>query len=372
MQPSEPRQRSLALGPKPHHRISDPDAVLAALPLGTSDIYRVMAALLAKHNHRHAYKDKVVSHDTMTERGDFLMRFLRSLKDETPFGRVDPRRLASRHVAAMVNVWVRQGKSTKTLHVYLSHLRVFCSWIRKDGLVRPVSYYVGEDSPHAHVTQVARTDKSWSASDVDVEAKIAEAAVIDPWVGLQLRLMRHFGLRAKEAMHFRPHEALRDRQHSRPADAEPFPEAKHFVRLSRGTKGGRVRDVPVLAEAQLELIQECCRIVPRGGFVGRPLNTPQQSRDRFYYVLRKVGITKSQLGVVSHGLRHGYANDRYEEAAGAPSPVRGGTTRTELDGSARLAVARALGHGRERISTYYIGAVQSRRASGTPQDGSSR
>jgi integrase len=344
--------------------IPDPDALLRAMPLGTKDTYRVLAALLAKHNHLHGTKDKTVSDETMTRRGNFMFRYFRELRTLPRFRHIDPRQLRSCHIAAMVDVWVERVLDTGTIHLYLSYLRVFSVWIGKAGLVRSPEYYVGSDSEHAHRTQVATTDSSWEASGIDVDAKIAEAAKLDSWVGLQLELMRHFGLRAKEAMFFRPHEAIRDREHARVADANEFPEVTHFVRVRHGTKGGRVRDVPVLTDAQRDLITRIQQIVPSGGFVGRSYHTPDQARDRFYWVLRCIGVTRKDLGIVSHGLRHGYANDLYEKKAGTPSPVRGAEEKPASDGAARQAIARALGHGRARVSTYYIGAIQPRKLDG--------
>jgi len=73
-------------------------------------------------------------------------------------------------------------------------------------------------------------------------------------------------------------------------------------------------------------------------------------------------VTKRQLGITAHGLRHQYATDRYEDVAGAPAPVRGGDRLDrEVDRSARLQVAGELGHARENISTAYLGAILQQR-----------
>jgi integrase len=338
--------------------IPDPDALLKTLPPGTKDTYRVLAALLAKHNHVHAVKRKTVSHKTMSDRGTFLYGFFRELRTLPRFRHIDPRQLRSCHVAAMVDQWVERGLGTGTIHIYLSYLRVFATWINKGGLVHPPEYYLGKDSKHAHRTQVATRDHSWEASGVDVDAKIAEVARMDFWVGLQLELALHFGLRGKEARHFRPSEAIRDREHARIDDAAEFPEANHFIRLRQGTKGGRVRDVPILDDAQLDLIRRVQAAVPNGGFVGRQWHTPKQARNRYNWILHRAGITKKELGIVAHGLRHRYANNLFEAKAGAPSPVRGAEEKSPADAGARQAVARALGHGRATATAYYIGAIQ--------------
>jgi hypothetical protein len=98
------------------------------------------------------------------------------------------------------------------------------------------------------------------------------------------------------------------------------------------------------------------KLVPPGHYVGRPGFTSLQNQARFYYVIRKFGISKAELGVVSHGLRHQYANDHFEADAGGPSPVRGGTACPHGNKPARKRVSRVLGHNRERASTAYLGS----------------
>jgi hypothetical protein len=54
------------------------------------------------------------------------------------------------------------------------------------------------------------------------------------------------------------------------ADAAAFPEHETFVRIAYGTKGGRPRDVPLVNDAQRELLGRVTAAVAAGGFVGRP------------------------------------------------------------------------------------------------------
>jgi hypothetical protein len=58
-----------------------------------------------------------------------------------------------------------------------------------------------------------------------------------------------------------------------------------------------------------------------------PGKTVKEAIRRIYYVAgEKLGITKTQLGVTPHGLRHEYANDKSEAVSGNPSVVRGGSS----------------------------------------------
>ena len=337
---------------------TDPHYILRTTPQGTRDWPRVLGAILRLHNHEHSSKHKGVSLKTMNDRQKFLVGFFDELRKQTPFRDADPRNLGSRHVEVMVERWVSRGLATATIHNYLSFLRTFAGWTGKQGMVRSPEHYVGEGSPHAHRSQVASEDHSWSAKEVDALALISRVADADAWVGLQLELCYHFGMRGKEARHFRPHGCVIDRLNANPPDAAPFPGVQQFVRIANGTKGGRPRDVPLITDAQRDLLARCCAQVEPGMYVGYPGMSPLAAQSRFYYVVRKFGISKRELGIVVHGLRHEHINDRYEEDAGAPSPVRGGTNTSPESAQARLRAARVLGHGRLEVTTCYLGTMR--------------
>lgn len=347
---------------------SDPDTVLSRLPIGTSDWIRVLGAILKKHNFKHSKKHKAVGFDTMLDRQRLYASFFRELRRQTQYHNVDPRQLANRHIEAVVSRWVERKLKTSTIHNYLSYLRTYCGWIGKPGMVREPQYYVGAESPHAHRTQVATVDASWTAKNIDIAAKIAEVSAIDAWVGLRLELCWAFGMRPKESGHFRPHGAVIGRAQANPRDAAAFPECAEFLRIQHGTKGGRLREVPLTADTQRELLARLTAAVAPGMYVGRPGFTSTQNSSRFYYVIRKCGIAKKLLGVVAHGLRHQFVNDAYEAETGSPSPVRGGVGRPVGDIEARVRAARLLGHSRTRATTAYIGAQ--RRGPATPFEGS--
>ena len=99
---------------------------------------------------------------------------------------------------------------------------------------------------------------------------------------------------------------------------------------------------------------------PDGGVVQVYGKSPAQARNRLYYICQKIGITKEKLGVTPYGLRHAHANDLYEEVAGEPSVVRGGSACPDRAGDeiARRTVSLDLGHERTSITSSYIGARQ--------------
>ncbi len=63
-----------------------------------------------------------------------------------------------------------------------------------------------------------------------------------------------------------------------------------------------------------------------------------------------------------HGLRHAYAQNRYQELTGWKSPAAGGPNskaltpdQRELDRAARLTISHELGHEREGVTCAYLG-----------------
>ena len=63
-----------------------------------------------------------------------------------------------------------------------------------------------------------------------------------------------------------------------------------------------------------------------------------------------------------HGLRHSYAQNRYEELTGWNCPAVGGPDAKSLtseqrntDRQARLTISQELGHNREQITAAYLG-----------------
>jgi hypothetical protein len=229
-------QRSARFG-QPHRL---PDSVASALPgvpLDPTKWRQVLEALLDLYNWAHGILAKSVSFKTMKERRDFLFRFFRDLRQdpETRFF-IDPRSLRHRHIQHAVRRWIEAGLTAGSIKNYLSHLRVFSGWIGKRGMVLDVEKYV-DDPSLLKRTNVATSDRSWSAHDVDAAEMLAHVNAIDRFVGAQLFMTQAFGLRVKEAIMCRPHLAVVD-DRLFVADA---PDLGTYLEVKRGTKGGRLR-----------------------------------------------------------------------------------------------------------------------------------
>ena len=216
-------------------------------------------------------------------------------------------------------------------------------------------------------TTATEVDKSWKGKEIDVEAIIARATQIDERLGVMIALMDRFGLRVKEAIEFRPAQALVD--------------GGTAIEVFAGTKGGKLRRVPVETDQQRETLAWARDVVAQGRVkrVRWPELTWKKAQSRFYNTIqRKLGIAKAQLGVTMHGLRHGYGQRGYEKVAGVPSPIvhaksvngeesgsQSGTRSRPLEPPAGLtrekhreasmAVSRWLGHGRVDVTAAYYG-----------------
>jgi len=164
--------------------------------------------------------------------------------------------------------------------------------------------------------------------------------VRDPHVRLSLELQRVFGLRREEAIKFRPGFADR---------------GDHIVLKASWTKGGKERVIPVRNQDQRDVLDGARQLAGEGSLIPGHRSYIQQLRV-YQRQAMNAGLTKL------HGLRHAFAQQRYEELTGWPCPVVGGpSTQTlnahqrELDRQARLTISRELGHERPQITSVYLG-----------------
>lgn len=304
-----------------------------------------LAKVLKEHNAT-KLDGSTASAGTQDKRADVLFASFTQLR-ELGYKLPDVHSFGGRHMEALVKHWEDKGLSPSTLQNNISFLRTFAKWIGKAGLVKSSARYV---SSAALVTRssVATTDKSWTGAGVDIQAKLAEVAKLDAHVAVQLQLQMVFGLRAREAMQLRPHLA----------------DKGTYLAVNLGTKGGRDRVVPIDSDAKREALAAAKALIsddPRGRLASTsPADRSLvQWKNHYYYVLNETGISRAD-GITSHGLRHGYANDRYNDLVGNESPVRGGDTPAlgadrQADRAARLEIAEELGHSRESITTHYLG-----------------
>ena len=157
---------------------------------------------------------------------------------------------------------------------------------------------------------------------------------------MSLELQAAFGLRREEAIKFIPSYADRD---------------DTLVLKDTWTKGGKARELPIRTEKQREVLKRAHQLAGRGSLIPADRTYIQQLRVYEGHTAR-AGLSKL------HGLRHAYAQQRYEELTGWPRPAAGGPTRSTLtvgqktnDTEARLTISHELGHEREAVTAIYLG-----------------
>lgn len=304
--------------------------------------------VLQENRDKGAHKDKRVGQGTEDKRETVVRGFFSDLF-HLKYRIEDIKNIKEKHLTAVFNYLEDQGQSPATLQNKISVMRVFCGWIGKPGMVKESSVYV-KDKISVKRTLVAQKDKSWEGNGVDLLEKLTDIRAKDESVALCLELSLAFGLRVKEALMLRPaaaHEGC-------------------FVMLRDGTKGGRSRVIPVENDVQRDLLRRAKeQMDKKTGFIGGQRGkTLQQKYDRFFNVMKSVGITLKDLGVTAHGLRHQYMHESFEEMLGVPAPIKGGDLslldKDELHVASQKLMERA-GHTRVSIGSAYYGSLKIKR-----------
>lgn len=238
--------------------------------------------------------------------------------------------LKPKHIQALVHDWQEHGLSAGTIKNRMADLRWWAEKTGCHGAVAKDNAAYGID---------ARTFVTNGSRAISLEADVL-SRVDDQRVRLSLRLQAAFGLRREEAIKFQPTYADR---------------GDRLVLKPSWCKGGRAREIPVRTAEQRQLLDEC-HALARGGSLIAPERSYIEQRRVYERHAARAGLSKL------HGLRHAYAQARYQELAGWPAPAAGGPTwrqltsvQRERDRDARLLISRELGHEREQITAVYLG-----------------
>jgi integrase len=248
------------------------------------------------------------------------------------------------HLTRVFQAWEAEGAGSSTLTNKFTIMRRVLDVMGKD--VRPIRSVkkVLKDPERAKRRYVAVKPNTLASRGLSVEYFLDLLEPLCPITALQLKLIAAFGLRMEEVLF---------------ADPAAWDKGD-FILVADGTKGGRTREVPIRGRAQQALLDEARRVArERGGTLhanpGAPLHV---AKNRFYYLMRKIGLTRKANGVTPYSLRHQFLCDVYEDASGTPAPVLGGKPSPEAHRAGQKAAARAGGHGRLKASAPYTSGPQ--------------
>ena len=259
-----------------------------------------------------------------------ILDLIASQLHELGYKHMQARSLKPKHVDALVSLWKDQGISVGTFKNRLSALRWWANKVGKADIIAKdnIAYEIGNRR------YVGEESKAQNLDEKQLEK------VSDAYVRLSLRLQSAFGLRREEAIKFSPNYAIKD---------------DHIKLKASWTKGGRARTVPIRSDEQRRLLEDV-RKLARGGALIPPNKNYEEQLHRYERQVRTAGIKNP------HGLRHAYAQMRYEELTGWKSPLAGGpalnslnSEQRALDEKARAVISRELGHDRTSITRIYLG-----------------
>lgn len=288
-----------------------------------------------------SWKTKV-SHRTIQKRRDVLYASFVQLH-VGGFKINEPLNIKPKHIEHLVAFWVKEELSPSTISNRISIINIFLKFIGKEIMVKSPQDYVNDPSL-VRRTYVNKEDKSWSAKEIDIPDIVKKASDIDVYSSMQVELMFAFGLRVQESIALQPFKS----------------DYGNYLLVMHGTKGGRTRIVHIDSDIKRDVLDRARALC---GEIHRNMSNPdrdiRQEINRLYYVMKKLGLTKSEMGVTPHGLRHQYLNDAYEDITGHASPVRGGVIVDKaLDEQARLFTMLEAGHGRTSVGANYYGSAK--------------
>lgn len=286
------------------------------------DIAKELASLCARN--------KDGSFSTQADRAIILHAAARTLQ-KAGFQNLAASSLKPKHVQVLLEQWRKDGIAIGTLKNRMAALRWWAEKVGKENCVPRTNAAAGIERR----SYVAKTSKAqWL--DQDALAKVKHERL-----RVSLELQQAFGLRREESMKFQPSYAMEGRTDS--------------IRTKASwCKGGRARVIPITSDYQREVLQRAMAIAGSGSMIP-PDKTYKAWLSTYKEGTRSLGLRKL------HGLRHGYAQARFEVLAGFKAPVAGGLSRNQLtqeqralDEKVRLQISGELGHARKEITNIYL------------------
>lgn len=162
-----------------------------------------LRSLIERYNHLNA-DGTVATKKVQKERETFLLKLFRQLKKEGRYA-VAPRNISQKHIMAACRLFERDGLSPATIENYISHLRIYCIWIGKPGMIHDYKQYFSDGYLERKVAEKETDTKA----TINLQETLLNVKQTEPYVWQQLLVQIAFGLSRKEAVMLRPAMAQR-------------------------------------------------------------------------------------------------------------------------------------------------------------------
>jgi hypothetical protein len=278
---------------------------------------------LCRHNRDGSYA-------TQADR-EHILDLIADQLDAMGFRHMNAHSLKPKHVEKLVERWLAENLSPGTIKNRMSALRWWAEKTGKENIVARTNAAYGIPD-RVYVTNVSKAKELVMEQLQQLRTQC---------IRISLRLQAAFGLRREESIKIVPKWADR---------------GNALVLKDSWTKGGREREIPIRTLEQRQLVDEAKALAK-----GKSLVAPSYSTYRDY--LAHFRAECARVGINSfHGHRHFYAQARYHDLTGRECPARGGPTSKQLtpkqktvDREAREMISREMGHGREQVTSVYLG-----------------
>ncbi len=267
------------------------------------------------------------SHATQANRKRMLQGMARELK-AAGYALASARSLKPKHIDLLTSNWNAGGLSKGRMKNLMGAVRWWAAKVNKASVVARTNEAYGIGSREAPQARGKALDRE----------KLSQ--IQDERVAASLELQAAFGLRKEEAIKFMP--VLGDK-------------GDHLSLKPAWTKGGRYREIPITHPKQREILDRVAELAGDGSLIPDDRNYIQQA-----WVYDKQTLDAGLNN--NHGLRHGWAQWRYQQMTGWTCPAKGGKSPEQMthrefaiDRDARRELAQELGHNRIDITKIYLG-----------------
>ncbi len=275
------------------------------------------------------YRNRDGSHSTQAGRARLLSQIGSSLRS-LGFRHMKIDSLKPKHVDSYVRHMTAQDFTPGTMKNHMSAIRWWAEKIGKPNVVaRENSFYGIPDRQY-----VTNESKAENLTDMHL------SKIWDRYVRISLELQSQFGLRREESMKINPSIAI---------------QGDRCVLKASWCKGGRARSIPIRTQTQRDALESAKQLAGQGSLIP-PDRTYKEHLRIFEKQTKAAGISHT------HGLRHEYAQIKYEELTGWKCPATGGLKFKELtdeqkltNSAARVIISNELGHSREEVTAVYLG-----------------